>query len=119
MTPDELEARLIQFAVRILSMANRLGPTLAGRHIASQIVRSRTSPAPNYAEGRSAESRADFLHKLRIVTKELNETSVWLRIIIGGGLLKESLVADLSSECNELKRILGASLRTARVRSAK
>lgn len=119
MTPEELEARLIQFAVRILSLANRLGPSLAGRHIAAQIVRSGTSPAPNYSEGRSAESRADFLHKLRIVVKELNETSVWLRIIVGGGILKEALVTDLSSGCDELKRIFGASLRTARLRSAK
>lgn len=119
MTPDELETRLIEFAVRILSLANRLGPSLAGRHIATQIVRSGTSPAPNYAEGRSAESRADFIHKLRIVMKELNETSVWLRIIVSGELIKERLVGDLSSECGELQRIIGASLRTARLRPVK
>ena len=119
MTPDELETRLIKFAVRVLNVANHLGASVASRHIAGQIVRSGTSPAPNYAEGRSAESRADFIHKLRIVIKELNETSVWLRIIATGGLIKESLMGDLHGECVELQRILGASLRTAKLRSAK
>ena len=119
MTPDELETRLIGFAVRILSVANRLGPSLAGRHIAGQIVRSGTSLAPNYSESRSAESRADFVHKLRIVVKELNETSVWLRIIITGGLIKAPLLGNLHTECEELKLILGASLRTARLRATK
>lgn len=119
MTPDELEDRLIAFAVRILKLANRLGSSNAGRHIAGQIVRSGTSPAPNYAEARSGESRADFIHKLRVVVKELNETCVWLKIIAKGGLLKEALLADLLTEGEALRRIVGASLRTARLRSAK
>ena len=119
MTPDELEERLIRFAVRILKLANKLGPSLAGRHIAGQIVRSGTSPAPNYSEGRSAESRADFIHKLRVVVKELNEASVWLRIIVIGDVVKAALVGDLQSECEELKRIIGASLRIARLRTAR
>ncbi|HWA84728.1 MAG TPA: four helix bundle protein [Opitutus sp.] len=119
MTPDELEDRLIAFAVRILKMANQLGSSIAARHIAGQIVRSGTSPAPNYSEARSAESRADFIHKLRVVVKELNESCVWLKIIAAGGLLKEALLADLLREGEALKRIVGASLRTARLRSAK
>jgi len=113
---DKLEERLIDFAVRILRLANRLSASFAGRHIAGQIVRSGTSPAPNYAEARSAESKADFIHKLRIVVKELNETSVWLRIIARGGLVQPALVAGLTEECDELRRIIGASLRTARLR---
>lgn len=119
LTPEALEERLIDFAVRVITLANQLGPTLAGKHIAGQIVRSGTSPAPNYAEARSAESRADFIHKLRIVVKELNETSVWLRIIARSGLLKPALLTGITEECAILKRILGASLRTARLRSAK
>ena len=119
MTPEGLEERLIDFAVRVISLANRLSTSFAGKHIASQIVRSGTSPAPNYAEGRSAESRADFIHKLRIVVKELNETSVWLRITAKSRLVKPELLNGLHAECDELKRILGASLRTARLRSVK
>ncbi len=78
---DELEERLIDFAVRIIWLSAALPKTPAGKHIAGQILRSGTSPAPNYGEARGAESHADFVHKLGVVLKELNETSIWLRVI--------------------------------------
>ena len=115
MTPEVLEQRLVSFAVRIIPLANRLSTTFAGKHVAGQLLRSGTSAAPNYAEARSAESRADFIHKIRIAVKELNETSIWLRIVADSQLLKTALVEGLAAECNELRRILGASLRTARM----
>jgi len=65
-------------------------------------MRSGTSPVPNYAEARGAESQADFVHKLAIVLKELNETSIWLRIIGRSGMLREALIAQLVRENNEL-----------------
>ena len=74
---DVLEERLIEFAVRIIKLAARLPKTAAGRHIAGQILRSGTSPAPNYGEARGAESSNDFIHKVRVVLKELNETLIW------------------------------------------
>jgi four helix bundle protein len=110
---DELEERLINFAVRIVWLTARLPKTAAGRHIAGQILRSGTSPAPNYGEARGAESRADFIHKLRIVLKELNETSIWLRIIKGSGTLRADLLRDIMQESKELCRIFTASLKTA------
>ena len=116
LTPELLEERLVDFAVRVIPLANRLSTTFAGKHISNQLVRSGTSPAPNYAEARSAESKADFIHKLRIAVKELNETSVWLRVIAKSELLKPALLDGISAECVELQRILGASLRTARIR---
>ena len=114
MTPETLEERLVEFAVRVINMAKYLEESATGRTIAAQVVRSGTSPAANYAEARSAESKADFVHKLRIVIKELNETSVWLRIIEKAKLLAATQLSELSSECDELKRIIGASLRTAK-----
>jgi four helix bundle protein len=75
-------------------------------------MRSGTSPAPNYGEARGAESRADFTHKLRIVLKELNETSIWLRIIERSQLLKKELIGDIIRENTELCRIFSASLKT-------
>ena len=78
---DKLEERLINFAVRIVILSANLPKTPAGKHVAGQIMRSGTSPAPNYGEARGAESHADFIHKLGIVLKELNETSIWLRIV--------------------------------------
>src|SRR5438128_384054 len=110
---DELEERLIDFAVRIVNLSANLPKTPAGKHIAGQILRSGTSPAPNYGEARGAESHADFVHKLRIVLKELNETSIWLRVIERSQILKRELLTDLSGDSRELCRIFIASLKTA------
>jgi four helix bundle protein len=76
-----LEDRLIDFAVRIIRLSEALPNNKAGTHVASQVLRSGTSPAPNYGEAQSAESAADFIHKLKIALKELRETLVWLAII--------------------------------------
>src|SRR6185503_5145171 len=92
---DELQERLIDFAVRIVILSANLPKTPAGKHIAGQILRSGTSPAPNYGEVRAAESHADFVHKLAIVLKELNETSIWLKIVERSQLLKRELIMDL------------------------
>jgi four helix bundle protein len=113
---DELEDRLIEFAVRIIKLSASLPKTDAGRHIAGRMLRSGTSPAPNYGEARGAESHADFVHKVRIVLKELNETSIWLRIIERSELLKKELLTALAEENIELCRIFTASLKTARTK---
>ena len=113
---DALEERLIDFAVRIIKLTSSLPKTPAGKHIAGQILRSGTSPAPNYGEARGAESPADFVHKLGVVLKELNETSIWLRMIERSAILRRALLIDIVRENNELCRILASSLRTARVR---
>src|SRR5438552_3701865 len=77
----DLEDRLIAFCVRILDVVEALPTTKAGNHVAGQLVRCGTSPAPNYAEAQSAESRNDFIHKMKICLKELREIRVWLLII--------------------------------------
>ena len=110
---DELEERLVNFAVRIIKLSACLPRTPAGKHIAGQILRSGTSPAPNYGEARGAESRADFVHKIRVVLKELNETSIWLRIIERSRLLKTELLMEIMQENGDLCRIFAASLKTA------
>lgn len=111
---DELEERLIEFAVRIVKLSASLPRTPAGKHIAGQIMRAGTSPAPNYGEARGAESHADFVHKVRIVLKELNETSIWLRIIERSHMLRRELIIDIIGENKELCRIFTSSLKTAR-----
>lgn len=110
---DELEERLIDFAVRIVKLSASLPKTPAGKHISGQVLRSGTSPAPNYGEARGAESHADFVHKLRIVLKELNETSIWLRVIDRSQLLRRDLIIDIIGEDRELCRIFTAPLKTA------
>src|SRR5881296_4462292 len=110
---DELEERLINFAVRIIKLSANLPNTPAGKHIAGQILRSGTSPAPNYGEARGAESRADFVHKLRVVLKELNETGIWLQIIRRSRMIRPELLEDLIKEEEEVARIMVSSIKTA------
>ena len=111
---SEIEERLIDFAVRVIKVADALPKTPAGKHIAGQLLRSGTSPAPNYAEARGAESNADFVHKLKIALKELNESCVWLRMICRAELMKQELLNELIDENQQLCRILNASVKTAK-----
>src|SRR5215510_10268333 len=91
---NQLEKRLISFAAAIISLSSKLPRTPQGRHICGQVLRSGTAAAANYGEGRGAESRADFIHKLRVVFKELNETTIWLEIISESSLLSlDTIVA--------------------------
>ncbi|MCH8961354.1 MAG: four helix bundle protein, partial [Bacteroidetes bacterium] len=76
------------------------------------ILRSGTSPAPNYGEARGAESRRDFVHKLKIVLKELNETGIWLKVIRRSEMLLVARVSLLEKECNELGKIINTSIKT-------
>jgi len=110
----DLEDRLIDFAVGIIKLAERLPKTEIGRHIAGQILRSGTSPAPNYGEAQGAESRSDFIHKMRVCLKELRETKVWLRMIERAGLIPCAEVDPLLGENDELIAIFVRSIDTAR-----
>lgn len=111
---NALERRLIDFAVRVIKVADALPDSPAGKHISRQLLRSGTSPAPNYAEARGAESTADFVHKLKIALKELNESSVWLKMICQAELMKSNLLDDLIDENQQLCRMLNASIKTAK-----
>ncbi len=116
---DAFQERLVLFAVRITDMVTCLPKTTAGRHIAGQVLHSGTSPAPNYAEARGAESRADFVHKLRIAVRELNETGIRLLIILKARMAPEALVTGLAKENRELGRMHSASLRTAQAKGSR
>ena len=115
---DELQERLIDFAVRIIKLSSKLPKTLAGRHIGSQILRSGTSPPPNYGEARAASSHADFLHHMSIVLSELNETLIWLQMVRKSEILKAALLSEIIDENQQLCRIFTASIKTARTGSS-
>lgn len=114
MKPDDLSERLLELAVRVGKVVDALPETRLGKHVAGQLVRSGTSPAPNYEEACAAESRRDFIHKLRISLKELRETRCWIRLIVRSELLPDARMSGLEQETDELCRILGQSLVTAR-----
>jgi len=114
---QDLQKRLVRFAGKIVEVSAALPRTMQGRHIAAQMLRSGTSTAANYGEARGAESRSDFVHKLRIVLKELNETAVWLQLISECSLTSPAKIAAIIAENHELCRIIAASIRTARSNS--
>ena len=110
----DIEERLLDFAVRVGKAVDALPSTRLGRHIARQLVRSGTSPAPNYAEACAAESKKDFIHKLAIALKELRESSVWIRMIVKSELIPEQRLEMLRDECEQLCKIIAKSLVTAK-----
>ena len=113
----DLQDRLIDYAIRIIKLSEALPETKAGRHVSSQILRSGTSPAANYGESQSAESKADFVHKLKIALKELRETEIWVKIILRANMIEPaSKLTPLVEETDELTAILFKSIETAKKR---
>jgi len=102
MKARDLENRLIDFAVTIVRIVEAVPEFKARNHIGGQLIRSGTSPAPNYGEAQSAESRKDFVHKIKISLKELRETIVWLEIIDLKNLVPRNEAMRAISDCNEL-----------------
>jgi len=110
----DLQERLIQFAVLIIKITDSLFDTRAGNHIAGQLVRSGTHPALHYGEAQSAESRQDFIHKFKVLLKELRETKNALLIIKRTPLtIKIDLVDMALKEAEELIAISATSITTA------
>jgi four helix bundle protein len=111
----DLEERLLQFASAIIDLSEKLPDSRAGNHVAGQILRSGTSPYPTHGEAEEAESREDFIHKLKVCLKERRETRRWARLIQRKGWPKNetALIFNLS-EADELIRIFFSSVQTAK-----
>ena len=107
----DLEDRLIDFSVLIIKTVENLPTTRTGNRLGSQLLRSGTSPALNYGEAQSAESKRDFIHKFGIILKELRETLICLKILKRVSYIKPD---DSLNECNELIAIFNKSIITAR-----
>ena len=110
----DLKDRLLEFSVRVMDVVEALPNSRVGNHVAGQLIRCGTSPAANYNEAISAESRNDFLHKLSVALKELRETAFWLEVTRRRNLIKPAArLEPLIKECGELIAIVAASIRTA------
>src|SRR2546422_9151415 len=114
MTPNDLSDRLWQFAARVAKVVDALPETRTGRHVAGQLIRCGTAAPTNYDEGRVAESRADFAHKINIPLKELVETEGRLKFIVIADLVPARRLRKLPDECSELCRILNSSVSTSK-----
>lgn len=114
----DLEDRLLDYSVRIIRLVEALPNTRAGNHVAGQLLRSGTSPLPNHGEAQAGESRADFIHKLKICLKELRESWRWLKLVQRVPLIKPPDKIDpLVQETDELIRIFVKSIQTAQQRN--
>jgi four helix bundle protein len=111
----DLEDRLVEFSCRIIELVEALPSTRAGNYIAAQLIRCGLAPALLYGEAQSAESRQDFIHKMKIVLKELKETRVCLKIINKSLMLKPiERLKDIKSETEQLISIIAKSIDTAK-----
>ena len=114
MNKHDLEERLINFAVLIVEIVETIPETRAANHLSGQLLRSGTSPALNYGEAQSGDSRRDFIHKIKIVLKELRESNICLKIIYRTKLYQtEDKIIQALNESNELISIFVKSVETA------
>jgi four helix bundle protein len=113
---DEMSDRFLNFAVNIIKLEKQLCKTFSGRHIYGQLFRAGTSAAANYEEARAGESKADFIHKMQIVLKELRESNFWLILIIKSGLIsgENDILSFQFKESKELTGITAKSIVTAK-----
>src|SRR5262249_23696429 len=116
MTPNELSDRLWRFPARVAKVVDALPNTRTGRHVAGQLIRCGTAAPPNYDEGRVAESRSDFAHKINIALKELVETEGWLKFIVIANLMSPRRLGLIQDECSQLCKILNSSVATSKGR---
>jgi four helix bundle protein len=107
-----LEDRLLTFSARVIRLVDALPNTRAANHLAGQLLRSGTSPYGNHGEVEAAESRKDFIHKLKICLKELKETRRWLRLVARAAMVPTSKMTAILSETEELIKIFFSSIRT-------
>ena len=119
MNSAALSDRLLDFSARVGKVVDSLPRKRLANHIAAQLVRCGTAPGSHYEEGCAAESRADFLHKLRLALKELRESGYWLRLITKAQLLPQPRLTKLIDECEQLGKIVGKSIVTAETNSGK
>ncbi|MDI6811595.1 MAG: four helix bundle protein [archaeon] len=110
----DLSERLLDFAANSIKLTVKLKRTAVGRYIANQLMRAASSSGANYEEACGAESKADFIHKMQLVLKELRESLYWLKLIERTDLSSGKELQALVDEANELTKIVAKSVITAK-----
>ena len=111
---EDLSERFLDYGVLIVNVCLKLRRTHIGRRISSQLFDAGSSAGANYEEARAGQSRADFVHKLQIVLKELRESLYWLLLVQRSRILDCSELSEAIAETRELSNIIGKSIVTAR-----
>jgi four helix bundle protein len=110
----DLEDRLVKFACLCLDVCDQLPNTKTGQNLEFQLSKSSTASALIYGEAQAAESQSDFIHKMKLVLKEIRESRINLRIIIEKPILQNDKVLPVYKEANELMAIFLKSVETAK-----
>jgi four helix bundle protein len=118
-TETNLSERLYNFALRIVLLVRSLPKEVPAYEIGRQLVKSGTSIIANHEEARGGFSKDDFIYKISLAFKEARETNIWLRLLKDSKILKEEWVNDLIRESEEIRNILGASVKTAKLKIRK
>jgi four helix bundle protein len=113
-SPRAVRERAFLFACRVVRLNRHLDRSVAGRHLADQVLRSGTSVRSNLEEAHAAQSKRDFVAKVSISLKEARETLHWLRLIHACRLLPSDRLLPLLREANELVAILSAIRKRSR-----
>jgi four helix bundle protein len=111
---NDLSERLLEFGASAVNLALKFDRTPVERHIALQLLRAATSSGANYEEACAGESRADFIHKMQIVLKELRESIYWLRLIEKSFPGRVDELPRILTEAKELSKIVAKSIVTAK-----
>lgn len=118
---DHMSDRFMVLVVKIIKLEKQLCKSYSGSHIYNQLFRSGTSAGANYEEARAGESRADFVHKMQIVLKELRESHFWIKLILASKLIttEDEVLNYLLNESKELANIIAKSVVTAKSKTSK
>lgn len=114
---DDIAERLLNAVEGVRQLLPALEVDAARKHVAKQMWRAVTGGGANYEEARGAESSADFVHKVRVATKELREALYWLRVVQRSDWLTPGAADRLVDEVDQLVAILVVSARTAKSRA--
>ncbi len=114
MREDVIRDKSYQFALRIVKLSRFLVEEKKEFILSKQVLRSGTSIGANVEESKQAQSKLDFVHKLSIANKEAFETNYWLRLLPDSDLINSKLAESLLNDCEELQKILVASIKTAK-----
>jgi len=112
--PEDIKNRTFRFALQIISIAEKLPNTVAARIMGKQLIRSGTSIGANVEEATAAHSKADFIYRMNVALREARETLYWLRLLEASQISETKIAAEILQEADEITRILGAIVSSAR-----
>ena len=112
--PEDIRARTFRFALQIIALVEKLPNTISATTIGKQLIRSGTSIGANVEEATAAHSKSDFVYRMNISLREARETLFWLRLLEASNILPSAQLAGTLKESDEITRILGAIVSSAR-----